>query len=361
VSELLHYALDYARRGLSIVPTKDKRPVGKWKSAQETPADDEKLRELFSAPGINGLAVVLGRVSGELVCRDFDVQAAYDDWAHAHPGLAASLPTVATSRGRHLYFRGSSGFEKLPDGEYRGTSRQITVLPPSRHPSGKIYRWLIPLPDGELPIIDPFVVGLCNRESRENRAPPTPHQFSLFQTAEDAIAASLPTTEGARHYCVFKLARCLRAIPSFAGADMRTLRPIVEQWHRRALPVIGTKPFLDTWSDFVQGWPLVRVPAGQGVIETAFQRAMTTEPPSQAVELYGNGPIVLLASLCRELQRIGGASSFFYLDCRTAGRLIGVDHVTAWRFLGILCADGVLAAGAKGSSVKASRFRFLNL
>src|SRR5207245_3828628 len=96
-------------------------------------------------------------------------------------------------------------------------------------------------------------------------------------------------------------------------------------------------------------------------VEMAFKLALADPPPPIAVKLYGEGrpPIVLLATLCRELQRIAGDGEFF-LDCRWAGRLIEVDHTTAWRYLKVLCADGVLAAGAKGSRAtgKASQFRF---
>lgn len=60
------------------------------------------------------------------------------------------------------------------------------------------------------------------------------------------------------------------------------------------------------------------------------------------------------------MQRGAGTNEFF-LDCRTAARLIGVDHTTAWRYLDVLSADGILAAGAKGSKAthKASSFRFI--
>src|SRR5262249_55482146 len=152
----------------------------------------------------------------------------------------------------------------------------------------------------------------------------------------------------------------LKAI--LADAEPARLRPVIQDWHQRALPVIGTKPFLDTWADFLQAWKKVKVPAGKGAIEMAYQRAVASVPPPIATKMYGEGPIVLLAALCSELQRIVGENEFF-IDCRTAGRLIGVDYTTAWRYLYVLCADGILAAGAKGSKVarKASRFRFVGM
>jgi hypothetical protein len=178
---------------------------------------------------------------------------------------------------------------------------------------------------------------------------------------EDAIKATLPKTQVQRHRCIFRLARCLKAVPSLEEASAGQLRPIVERWHQLALPVIGTKPFLDTWTDFVPAWTRVKVPAGKGALDIAFQRAQTRLPSPKAIELYREGPIVLLASICRELQHIAGDGDFF-LDCRNAGRLIGVNHTTAWRYLSVLCADGILEARQRGSQAtgQASRFRFIN-
>jgi hypothetical protein len=373
IGALLDAALDYAAHGWSIIPTAGKRPRFGWKDHQRERPGDKLLRDWFGGrfDGISGLAVVLGSVSGGLAVRDFDDLGSYSRWAAAHPRLAATLPTVETGRGRHIYFRGPERFANCGDGEYRGDPRHYCVLPPSRHPSGHTYRWLIP-PHGDLPAVDPVKAGLCNREQqrRTERTENTPTTASvlsvalcpsLLQAVEQAIAITLPATPGVRQRCVFRLARQLKGIPALAGAAAGTLRPIVEQWHRLAVPVIRTKPFLETWADFLLAWPRVRVPAGEDAISTAFRRAAATTPPPRATELYGSGPIVLLAALCRELQRLASDGDFF-LDCRTAGRLIGVDHTTAWRYLVVLCADGVLAARAKGSKAtrKASRFRFID-
>src|SRR5262249_9317220 len=137
---------------------------------QRAAPDESALRQLFSRPGISGVAVVLGSASGGLVCRDFDQLIAYERWAATHRDLAAILPTVRTCRGTHLYFQGPEGFADLGDGEYRGDSKHYCLLPPSQHPDGPLYSWLIPLPEVELPIIDPHKEGLwcCNTESTEN-------------------------------------------------------------------------------------------------------------------------------------------------------------------------------------------------
>src|SRR5208283_5918705 len=80
-----------------------------------------------------------------------------------HPDWANKLPSVATSRGRHVYFRAAPAdlfFVDLrhiepptEDGEYRGDSGHYCLLPPSRHPDGPTYKWVVPLPDGKIPFV----------------------------------------------------------------------------------------------------------------------------------------------------------------------------------------------------------------
>ena len=126
---------------------------------------------MFAQRGITGVAVILGAVSGFLAVRDFDCVESYEAWAAAHAALASRLPTVRTARGFHVYFRiTEEAFQSFggASGELRGDSKHIVVLPPSLHPDGPIYNWVVPLPDGELPVVDPQQAGLCNTEGAEN-------------------------------------------------------------------------------------------------------------------------------------------------------------------------------------------------
>lgn len=192
----LQAALDYRRRGWSVIPMAmdTKHPTVRWKRYQRNRATERTIRKWFSN-GEHGIAVVFGAISGNLVSRDFDTMEAYERWAADHPDLAAKLPTVATRRGMHVYatatekhvadFRCSigkpdgTGAIQVAAGELRCGVGCYSVLPPSVHPSGAVYRWEIPLPDGPLPEIDVFVAGFyqppiaasgpCNREHREHR------------------------------------------------------------------------------------------------------------------------------------------------------------------------------------------------
>jgi hypothetical protein len=400
---LLESALAYHRRGWAIIPTRGKKAACKWERFQTSPPDEAELRKLFRLPGVDGLAVVLGAASGGLVCRDFDTLESYKRWADRHPKFAKTLPTVKTARGRHVYFRGPEKYRDFGDGEYRGDSKHYAILPPSRHPSGAVYKWITSLPDGKLPRIDPWKSGLmvdgtqstqstqevvCSGGSTSSVSPVSstssvpstssePSVCSVFPVWKDstlkglstkdqealreAIAATQPEAEGQRHRGVFLLCRHLKAVPSLANAAPAKLRPVVEEWHRRALPFIRTKEFSETWADFVSAWDKVTSPAGRGPVDEAFRRAKAAKSPPKAARLYAGEPkVVLLAALCRELQRRAGADHF-YLDCRTAGKLLDVPHKQAWRWLNMLCADEVLEAGEKGSRARhlANQYRYV--
>jgi hypothetical protein len=151
----------------------------------------------------------------------------------------------------------------------------------------------------------------------------------------------------------------LKAIPALADADAKQLKPCVQAWHKLALPIIATKPFEETWIDFLRAWPKVRFPKGTEPMTQIFSAACAADVPAVA-EHYEQEQLRLLVALCQELQKATGDGPF-YLSCRTAGRLLGVDHTTAWRWLFLLVQDGVLQEVTKGSqqTKKASRYRYL--
>ena len=147
-------ALEYHQRGWSIFPMhmSTKRPAVRWKRYQTHPASKAKIRKWFQEKDY-GLGVVFGEVSGGLICRDFDDMDSYHAWATKQPELAETLPTVATSRGRHVFARATAehiaavrsligkprrhwGDSGAAGGELRCGVGCYSVLPPSMHPSG---------------------------------------------------------------------------------------------------------------------------------------------------------------------------------------------------------------------------------
>ncbi len=107
MNDLLTHALEYARRGWSIVPVNGKKSALRpWKRYKAQQAPEANLREWFARDNLSGLAVVCGPVSDGLVVRDFDTVDAYERWAWEYAELAEILPTVRTARGFHVYFSG---------------------------------------------------------------------------------------------------------------------------------------------------------------------------------------------------------------------------------------------------------------
>jgi hypothetical protein len=172
------------------------------------------------------------------------------------------------------------------------------------------------------------------------------------------LVATLPNRAGERNRCIFELARALKAVPGLADAAAVDLRDVVRWWHEQALPIIGTKPFDATMADFLAAWPAVRFPRGHDPMALIVERA-SREPLPQVAQRYDAPETRRLVGICRELQRACGDGAFF-LACRSAAALSGLeDHVSAWRRLRMLEADGVLRAVQRGDKRRATRYRYV--
>ncbi len=73
MSNLLEAAIAYSQAGLSIIPvTQNKRSIGKWKLYQHKQMDIDQLILAFDNPLAKGIAVICGKVSGNLEVIDVD-------------------------------------------------------------------------------------------------------------------------------------------------------------------------------------------------------------------------------------------------------------------------------------------------
>ena len=373
-------ALKYRRRGWSIIPiaTGTKKPPKgfRWKQYQKKLPTEDELRTWFDGRDDLGVAVILGKASGGLACRDFDDLPSYQRWKKRHPDLAKTLPTVRTARGRHVYCRVPTTAQVFRDlrpnekGEYRGGLGHYCLLPPSQHPDGPEYEWLVPLPDGDIPFVEdvveagllpggavPFSQGtdvtqkaqrsltkaqvISSAAGAKIRVP-----VELGMMIDEVMARTLPTGPGTRRRTLLDLARKLKFRPEFAkigATEINFLKPYLKRWWKIARPLTSGKHpgFHTSWEDFVFAWEEARVPYG-AAMQAIFEKACSSPPPKLAVERYGEGSLrVILASLCRELQRANGDTTFF-LTGRTAGPLLGVSDVHAWRWLKLLEKDGII-------------------
>ena len=152
-SRVLNAARTYRADGLSVIPVgKDKKPLCAWKPFQETPADETLIHAWFGRQNQPNLGIVCGQVSGGLLVLDFDHDArtTFHLWKEAVGPLAGKLPVVKTGKGLHVYMRttnpgGNRHLARRNDDqvliETRGEGGYV-IAPPSRHNSGRRYRWL---------------------------------------------------------------------------------------------------------------------------------------------------------------------------------------------------------------------------
>lgn len=84
-------ALEYFRLGWTVIPVRNGTKVADraWMRWQSRPPCEKTIRNWIRVSGRLNIAVVLGPVSGGLICRDFDKLESY----HAGRPSIANLPT----------------------------------------------------------------------------------------------------------------------------------------------------------------------------------------------------------------------------------------------------------------------------
>ena len=145
-------ALGYAERGWRVVPIKagEKRPaISDWVKFAST--DVEVIERWWSANPGCGVGIVTGKASGMFVL-DVDGEKGMSTLRRLEDNNELELPStsmVRTGNGYHMYFaypdfeiRNDSHKRLGPGLDIRGEGGQV-VAPPTIHPSGQSYEWLI--------------------------------------------------------------------------------------------------------------------------------------------------------------------------------------------------------------------------
>ena len=380
----LEHARGYHKQGWNVIPIafKQKTPLRgfSWKPFQTQEVTEENLQEWFGNDRYRNMAVMVGDVSGGLTILDFDKMELYEQWKSKHNGLAETLPTVKTSRGMHVYFRSEEGKTIAYNKIDLLVSRKYVLLPPSIHPDGPTYEWIIP-PNGELPVLDPDEYKL-DRLTEETEDREEIEEIEAIYIGKDnciylpdflkkynfdknkskkiyeAITHTQPKTEGQRNKKIFYFCRWLKGVPELADLPVKELKPIVREWHQKALPVIGTKSFMDTWADFTYGYKRVKWPKGDDTLEKAVQLALKAQDILPEAEDYDSTEGQYLIRICYELQKLQGKEPF-WLSCRSAGGILGVSHETANKYLQMLVTDDVLKVLKEHTSNEATRFKYI--
>jgi len=204
--DILDSALDYRRRGFSVIPirARDKRPLIAWEQFQTEAASEDQIQEWFTKWPDANLAVLTGSVS-DCVVIDLDTEEAKDKLKHIVGDYDLSnAPRSKTGKGWQLFFK-HPGAEVpnragvIPGLDARGDGGYV-VAPPSTHPNGKKYRWEIPL-NGDLPALPKCLLDLIQTTASAEQG--TRERFST-------ASALHGVPEGRRDEMVFKLACKLR-------------------------------------------------------------------------------------------------------------------------------------------------------
>lgn len=158
----------YVEGGLSAVPVKadgSKAPVGAWKKHQEHRPSPYEIKQNFR--GSVGVAILGGKVSGNLEIFDFDHPDYIEPWVKLveenSAGLTAKLTRIKTPRGgAHFYYRcpeiegnqklaqeptvdsttGKPGAKVLIETRGEGGYVLAPGCPAACHPTGKLYEYV---------------------------------------------------------------------------------------------------------------------------------------------------------------------------------------------------------------------------
>jgi len=174
-----------------------------------------------------------------------------------------------------------------------------------------------------------------------------------------------PLKKGHRNGVLFNLARHMKTEhPNSKATDHK---PVVERWHQEYLPVIGTKAWAETWSDFRTAWSKVKYLEGEGPLNQAFEVIDMTKPIPQHLQQLGyDEDLFRVAQLCQLLAMNSPDRETFFLGNRSLAELIGVSQPSAGRILNMLVEDGILEVVQigkleKGKPPAATTYRYLEI
>ncbi len=140
-NNLLEAALNYLSLGFSVIPVAGKKSVVEWAEYQRKLPSMEEVKKWFSMPGVTGIAIITGSISGIIV---LDTEKGAD-----LSGL--ELPVTVTVKsgggGLHYYFKCpkdliiKNSVKKIREKIDMRAEGGYILVPPSTHLSGNRYGW----------------------------------------------------------------------------------------------------------------------------------------------------------------------------------------------------------------------------
>ncbi len=211
----------------------------------------ETLDRLFRENPLSNIGGILGEVSG-LVRIDVDSEGGEAQLAEFSGGDLPATWEFSSGKGRGLLYRIPPGVkvkttpykdsEKKETVRFQGEGAQ-TVLPPSRHPSGRRYAWKAghSPADIDAAMMPPWLIDRLKIPEHKNggtfrgkAAPPSESREGILKRARAYVEKMPPAISGqGGHDATFKVA--CRLLGGF-GLSVDEARPIMDEYNERCEP-----------------------------------------------------------------------------------------------------------------------------
>ena len=197
-NRLLQAALSYCRKGLSVIPLKQKKALYAWQDYQQRLATVDEVTTWWAQHPDANVGIVTGKISGIIVL-DVDGEPGIETIKRERLQIIPTLTVRTGGGGYHYIFRHPGGIvrnftRKLPGIDLRGDGGYI-VAPPSIHPSGNRYEWLIKESPAEAP--DWLLTLITSENTSAGKASPNKWRELAFKVvAEGERNSSLTALAG---------------------------------------------------------------------------------------------------------------------------------------------------------------------
>jgi hypothetical protein len=174
-----------------------------------------------------------------------------------------------------------------------------------------------------------------------------------FCGIDRAVERCLPTGKRQNNDRIFDLARLLKG-----GCDADEGVGAFDAWFAKASALGFTRYDYQHYRDkFDRAWMRVKFPVSTVILEVALQKVQSEPLPVEAMRFKKPKKALLLA-WCRELELTGGE---WFLSCRDAGRLLGIDFSTAALWLRDFLDLGLLKITQDPTRELATCYRYLGM
>jgi len=182
----------YLELGLHPIPLKGKEAKYHWKSFTLSKDDIDSYKNHFNW----GLRTEIIRPNLYFYVVDLDIKAKLPDlWEKID--FPPGTPIVSTGRGYHFYLTWQSEVKTTHYGWVDVIGNGYVVCPPSVHPNGKQYKFMVPLKDTP-PLMDPETIQLpkmINNSSGSRALSSEPRESKLtWQQIENGVSEGMRNT-----------------------------------------------------------------------------------------------------------------------------------------------------------------------